>query len=705
METAGKDPDGATEASGFSENKEAKNRGSTKDEDKAELPGVELAEQHEKEPWRSQAQEEQLEESEEEISRLQRDLSVLASNTYTAVIAKELLQRSKFEEAHRIRMEQVENDAKSSQAILEEIRRRWSNEGIPQELQKALNSQQELCNVVIEDKKKLINELQQELKARDDRFVKDLRKHAEELDLSIERLEEHIHTLTKAYREELSQMESVYMLNREALLTRDKTDWEEYMRDLCHKEFERVTQWKEKVEEYESVIHNLMLDSMEKRDNAELEHNSKFQVLERDHQNIKGSSMLIKLKKIRAKNEVDVRKFNLTDMKKRATSLQIKIKNLEYKCINEKKQFAKKSQYLSESYKRDIQQYEHMQKKIKHFSAANAKKFKEMWLMLDAEVKKLAERALDIDSQICKYLGLSWEPPPTAFMVHYDPIQSASQLQTGQCGQGSVGTNAESRSVKMYKEATTVQGESGAEVQGEKMPMETLKRIMKLLCNEVGFLMEEEQLKLLAPLEEEEQAVVKLGYLISSLGIEEDDLPKLARFLLEYQRQQTEPKHEYCKYKIYFCVFYLCFLHMHNECGKLGASSDLAEAAGTSSSTSLSSDLIHYNNVLPALKSFLEQHVKSRQSSAHEQSSLLHFEAWGSSEKAAYWESMGNIIPEDKVRLWDAAENTLKQYLAVLTDIADLVPETENLKQQNKELRMLLQQSLNSIVSTEMETS
>lgn len=47
----------------------------------------------------------------------------------------------------------------------------------------------------------------QELKVKDDCYVKDLRNQAEELDLIMERLEEQIKTLTKAYREELVQVE------------------------------------------------------------------------------------------------------------------------------------------------------------------------------------------------------------------------------------------------------------------------------------------------------------------------------------------------------------------------------------------------------------------------------------------------------------------------------------------------------------------
>ena len=47
----------------------------------------------------------------------------------------------------------------------------------------------------------------QELKSLDDRYVKDLKKEAEDVDLMIERMDEQIKNLTKAYREELLQIE------------------------------------------------------------------------------------------------------------------------------------------------------------------------------------------------------------------------------------------------------------------------------------------------------------------------------------------------------------------------------------------------------------------------------------------------------------------------------------------------------------------
>ena len=121
-----------------------------------------------------------------------------------------------------------------------------------------------------------------------------------------------------------------------------------------------------------------------------------------------------------------------------------------------------------------------------------------------------------------------------------------------------------------------------------------------------------------------------------------------------------------------------------------------------------------------------------RESSARQHHSVYEA-ARDSSEDEAYWQSMGSVICEDQLKLWDTAENKLRQYQwvttshthththahthtrtrthtqqasiwtltccfcvgrAVLAEISALVPETESLQQQNRELRILLQQTL-----------
>ncbi|XP_076612937.1 dynein regulatory complex protein 1 [Chaetodon auriga] len=698
MEEVDKEPEEASEPSVLPESQEAKNGVSSQ-------VSVEVNEEFKE---RRPQEEEDMEDSEklitsQRIINLQRDLQTSVTNIQTAADAKESMRRRELEEARSLRLERLQNDVKSSQEKFEEITRGWSiakQKVIPQELQEALNHQQQLCAALIEDKKKLINDLQQELKVGDDRYVKDLRRQAEELDLMMERMEDQIKTLTKAYREELAQMERVYQQESEVLLTRDMTEWEQYMKELMDRELEWLTQRKKKVEEYEATIHNLMLETIEKYSIDQREHNAKFQALERETQQLKGTRIITALRRIKLEDERGFHRFSLAHMKSRISSLQREMKNLMVKYTSQEKEFTKRSRYLSEDYKRNVHQYEHMQKKIKHFAAADIRKFEEMWLMLEAEVKQLVERALVIDSLICKqHLGLAWERPPMPFMELSGPIQPKTQAvsQSFQSGRAlrrsptmvdaSAGprleTDTESMDMEMYKDGTAVQSESGAEVEEGKLSTETLKKVMELLCDETGFLMEDKLLNLLAPLEKEEQTVVKLGSLLSSLGIEEEDVPKLAHFLMKHKHQQREQSED------------VCF--------ESAESSDKAEDVETNSVTDLTSELIDPNHIVPALKSFLQRLTRSRESSARQHPSLQHIEARDSSEDEAYWESMGNIIPEDKLKLWDAAENTLKQYHLILTEISELIPETQSLEQQNRELRMLLQQSLNSKVSTDLE--
>lgn len=49
--------------------------------------------------------------------------------------------------------------------------------------------------------------LLQELKVKDDQYVKDLKKQAEDIDLMIERMDEQVKSQTREFRNELTQIE------------------------------------------------------------------------------------------------------------------------------------------------------------------------------------------------------------------------------------------------------------------------------------------------------------------------------------------------------------------------------------------------------------------------------------------------------------------------------------------------------------------
>ncbi|XP_065443352.1 otoferlin-like [Chrysemys picta bellii] len=71
-------------------------------------------------------------------------------------------------------LEKLENESKTNQDKFEEITSKWGSakeKTIPQDLWDVLNLQQQQCALLIEEKNKLISELQQELKSKDDQYV------------------------------------------------------------------------------------------------------------------------------------------------------------------------------------------------------------------------------------------------------------------------------------------------------------------------------------------------------------------------------------------------------------------------------------------------------------------------------------------------------------------------------------------------------
>uniref|UniRef100_A0A672YXE3 Dynein regulatory complex protein 1/2 N-terminal domain-containing protein n=1 Tax=Sphaeramia orbicularis TaxID=375764 RepID=A0A672YXE3_9TELE len=387
------------------------------------------------------------------------------------------------------RLERLENNVKSSKEKFEEITKGWETANlkvVPQELQKAVNSQQQLCAVVIGEKKKLISDLKQELKLSDEYYVKDLRKQAEEIDLMIERMEDQIQTLIKAYREELAEIEVEPEAAFRTLLTSDKTVWERCMKELLDKNVERLTYRMQKVEEYEATIHNLMFEVSDIHYAIKMEEDAKFQVCTNTRKHL--SCLLVFLLCIL--------------LCPPETDLQDELKTLISRGKIQQPQLDKKREKLYQDYKRSFQQYKHMQMKIKNFAVADAQKFEKMWITLEEEVKQLQERALVIDSMIHKHiLDVPWEQPslPSTEPQKQTKMEAVSQASPytddlNHRHDTSAGSKSgTSTDMEMYRVGTTVQSESGAEVTREqsraegdrKVSANTMKKLMELMYDEM----------------------------------------------------------------------------------------------------------------------------------------------------------------------------------------------------------------------------
>ncbi|XP_027489303.1 dynein regulatory complex protein 1, partial [Corapipo altera] len=67
-----------------------------------------------------------------------------------------------------------------------------------------------------------------------------------------------------------------------------------------------------------------------------------------------------------------------------------------------------------------------------------------------------------------------------------------------------------------------------------------------------------------------------------------------------------------------------------------------------------------------------------------------------SSGDAEYWEALAHVIPEPRLKLWDALDAALLEYHRVLSRRSELLSQATLLQQQNSELGMLLEEYLHS---------
>ncbi|XP_039604242.1 dynein regulatory complex protein 1 isoform X1 [Polypterus senegalus] len=673
-----------------------------------------------KELSRSQKQREQ---SRRRLNKLQSDGTELVTNIQVAVDARESQRRTEEAEAKRQRTEKLENEAKTSLEKFEDIRKKWASakaKEIPQDLRDALNMQQRHCAQLIEEKSKIINELQQELKVQDDKYVKDLKRQAEDVDLMIERMEEQIKNLMKCYREELTQIEKAFELERRELLHSNYKKWEQTMQHRREKEMEYLTMRMKQVEDQAQQLQQLRVQDAEEYNMIKIKLETDVQILEQQLQHMKATFQLNQekleynfqvLKKRDEENTI-----TKSQQKRRITRLQDVLNNLRIKLKKQEKQFKEESHTLSEDCKRIMKQYQDMQKKMMYFASIDAKRFHEMWIMNEEEIKGLVKKALDANLIIHEQqLGMTYVRPNLPFMKSTGPIipqhtkkkltevlakqfLTAGQKITGD-EEGveesvSAGAQGESHQSKEQGQLEASYPENPDNLLPQISP-KTMKKLLEIMCDECDFLVESKLLKLFSTLEKHEQSLMKLDSIFMALGVEnEADVYKLADFLIKYSEQQiAENKKE------------------DEEDGQIDegksqsyvsiSSVEAAEGSSSMIERSTTTDLIHPNDVLKALKVYTEHYCKPREK--HPLPSFINYEERDDSEDAAFWEAMANVIPESTQRVWSALETELEKYYKILTERSDLITETEGLKQQNTELRMLLHQYINSRVNAELE--
>lgn len=670
----------------------------------------------------------QMEDSRQRLVKLKSDGTELVTNVHVAADARESTRRLEEEEQRRQRNEKLEAEAKSATEKFEEITKKWEyalSKEIPQDLNAMLTEQKGACDSMIDEKNKLIHDFQQELKAKDDQYVKDLKKAAEDVDLMVERMEEQMKQLTKAYREELTQIEKAFVTERGELIDNNRKKWDTSMQQRRDKEVEYMDSRRKRVEDHENQLQTLRVQDAEEYNMVKIKLETDVQILEQQLQQMKATYQLNQekleynfqvLKKRDEENTI-----TKSQQKRKITRLQDVLNNLKQKLAKQEKQYREDNQSLTDDYKRITEQFRELQKKSRHFQTTDQKKFQDVWAMNEEQVRELVHSVLEADRIIHEHqLGLPWEPPNLDFMdtprtaeqTYGSKEQKMSATQMAHEIMSGVGTDDGEEDI----DKSSVGGKLERQMAGKKLSAKTIKAVLELICDEAGFLVESKLTKLLAPLEKDEQSLMKLDAIFAALGVDtEDDIYLLSNYFLGHGEGEQAPEgsergtkdDEMTEEKatIEETAGKMDEREKEDEDGSVVLSVDEKASDSSSVKAHLSEmkNLIHPNEVVKALRKFVQDNRQPQKEAKRQSLKVGAGVGKVTTLDESFWQNMASVIDVKKERVWTALLDGFEKYLAVLTERAALIQETDALKQQNAELRMLLHQYVNSRVNQELE--
>lgn len=505
----------------------------------------------------------------------------------------------------------------------EEITQKWSKAKsmrIPQDLQSLFEKQKSCCSAMVDEKDKLIGELQQELKAKDDQYVKHLKKQAEDVELILERMEEQTKTLFKTYMEELTEIEKSFENERRKLMESHKAKWEKATKERSEKERFFLEDKEKRIEKNEAEIQHLRVRNAEEFNRIKIKLETDIQSLQQQIQQMKATFQLNAekleynfqvLKKRDEENTVTI-----SMQKRRLTRLQDTLNNLRGKLSKQEKACKSEMQLLMDEYRKNTEQYRELMKKVQHFQAVDTRRFHDIWVMNEEKVRKLAEEVGSVDEIIHKQqLGLDWKasspvesPLVKAFASksHERNVSKATLYASqiiSEVGSETSVTDHDHEQLRPKDSATSAETIYSPVI---------IKQVLELLCSECEFLIENKLLRLLAPLDHDEQLMMKLDSIFKAVGIEtEEDI------------------HHIIKYFV-------------NKSGPKSQEEDSSERAPS---------LIHPNDVLSHLCSYVNDRDKGSGSSTpflskpvrHNYDELL---------DGTFWKQMSHVLPEELERVW-----------------------------------------------------
>mmetsp|Transcript_4676 Transcript_4676/g.15483 ORF Transcript_4676/g.15483 Transcript_4676/m.15483 type:complete len:645 (+) Transcript_4676:346-2280(+) len=513
---------------------------------------------------------------------------------------------------------------------------------VPQELYEQIEKQREACTRITDSKDRLIKEINNELKAKDDEYVKALKKQAEDIDQLLKFMGHQFRELQVAFAEELEEIESAFKQERMELINANKAEMAGLFDKRSAREQKFMDDMLETAEDYQRQLEEERVQNAEDYNILKIRLETDIQNLEQHLEAMRATYQLNTEKleyNYRVLVERDHENQSTINQQKRKIARQRDIlSNLKAKYAELDRRFQEENMKLTDEYKRITEQFKDLQAKYRHFETADTQRYVDVWDMNEGVAAELVHKVLRADKIIHEQqLAVSWNPPDDELFV--SPMKEADKHEN--------------------EEGEQDAAEAAAQALRERMEDPKYRALLRLLVSESGFLVDAKLARALEGAVGEDGDALRADSIVRALGI--SDGPA-------------------------FDALVACL----SEGGELPEEGDPREPV-----------LIHPDEAAKRLKDFVESEAAAAPTVSGKR--MVSSKGRKADREKEFWERMSNVISPKMFRVWGALEKNLGKYNRLLNSRAEALDETASLQRQNEELRVLLNQYLSSRINEELQ--
>eukprot|EP00041_Stephanoeca_diplocostata_P034625 m.1188384 g.1188384 ORF g.1188384 m.1188384 type:complete len:693 (+) comp24553_c0_seq8:188-2266(+) len=612
-------------------------------------------------------------ESLEVINRLRDEATQKVSHVRVTADLAESERRTQEEKDRAERRKRIESDRASSSADFQAIASKWDvalqHKGVL-DLKDALDSQRISCDELLKRKDSVINSLRTELKRKDDAYVREQRSQQSDVHTILSTMETKGKSVWQAYRQQLEDIEQAFLAERAELIKLTRNRWTNLAYERRSDESTQAAARLQGISDHEDRMDRLREQDAVEYNAVKAKLTNDIHQLEQQLEQMRATYLLNTekldynyqvLKKRSEENAVTI-----SHQKRKITRTQDSIATLRQKEVKQEKQFQESNASLTEDYRRLTDRFKELQQKARHFQVADMSQYEEVFAMNEENATGVLRELLEVDRVLFEQqLGLTWRPP------HPDAFRSLANEEEQDKVSGDA-TRPAMDVMETVLDASADVDPTGATHVAD-LPVAVVKGAMLQLADEAQYLIEDKLATLLERLEGKERHMMQLDSIFKALHVtSERDIHLLARHLV-VPAEGEAPGHS-----------------------ETGADAPVGGGAGWR--------VIHPNDISDALRVFVEQHQQGVSQSGSKGGAMGDDGGFPTPReyREDFWKHLVDVLPALHVRTWQGLLDGLKKYREVLIDRSDLLDETDGLRAQNAELKMLLQQYLSADVNREL---